>query len=966
MKKPTPQSFVNPIRGEERDGNSVKIEGNHRRCLSHGFEAVEDDVGKENVCRRSHGLEAEADASEMIKEGEGTRCKLGTGRVVCPSVKGNEVQEVRESIGSKLGTGGVVCPNAISEKGFSCKLGAGGVVCPNVICDGKHLRTEKLNVGWLIVMILMMVSGCHGRDEFTWHNSGWANWFDDPLAAWQNGEAFQLMHQEDFPDPNWDQYQPPDPIELMDPIETHWDVPEDWIGAGNEPTNYEDYDYDGDWAWENYPMGQSYYEEEQGGWEGSSTEQPWNEVHVEDLSSGIAAKVGGMITSLILLAANPLRRLMRSSRRRRTSLLCLGLIVLAISASQSKAVEIEEIIDNKTFPLEENDTQLSIFQTLAGGAQSVQAFVENYGTSILRTIMVLTHGPQALEPGFGRRPPMSEPKSDNQKELEELREAVGSIAQSYEELALRVAVTEEIQQEDEVEVPKESEEDQSSVPKEDISKRQEPHQKNVNKVQKNGERVVELLKAARWFRQLERKLQEETDKVSSSNAENVTEGAPQSTEENRNGTESCQTIKCLTKGAVDLLLEGSFSVFGNPIQASKDGAKWVKDFLKEQAETLSQIFGTFLFLMFLNIVFYIYIKGAQVYRKMKEIAKVILGLPLVIVIQQMLSEVFGLFLQLKKEKKDKGKLEKEIKKLGDGMGLLFEEIQRNRQESLNASKEIEERFQKNQERNMDVYRGVRDDLRRFQEGSKQPNRGAPSSSQEKRMPIKCDFCGRYGHLQEDCRLRIAREKESEKSKASGSSGARNRCWFCGKEGHVMANCPKNKSAPQKAGLWGRRLSKIDEVPEKEAASASQGADVNAVEEKQPTKLMYTPVWINGMKFERCLVDQGSQPNLVPLKEMTRTGIPFVSEINWVRAYDNTIGKAIGRFTANLKIGSVEEKDVEFLVSDTIDFPFVGLGTLKDMGMNIKCRQHELHHEDSGEIIKCSAITMEELEKERKN
>ena len=244
------------------------------------------------------------------------------------------------------------------------------------------------------------------------------------------------------------------------------------------------------------------------------------------------------------------------------------------------------------------------------------------------------------------------------------------------------------------------------------------------------------------------------------------------------------------------------------------------------------------------------------------------------------------------------------------------------------------------------------------------NQGASSSSQDKRTPIKCDFCGRFGHLQEDCGLKMAREKEAEKGKAS--AGTRNRCWFCGKEGHVMANCPKNRSAPQKAGFWGRRIPKIDEVLEKEAPSTSQETGVNAVEKKEPTKLMYTPVWINGMKIELCLVDQGSQPNLVPLREITRTGIPFISEINWVRAYDNTIGKAIGRFMANLKIGSVEEKDVEFLVLDTIDFPFLGLGTLKNMGINVKCRQHELHHEDSGEIIKYSAITMEELEKERKN
>ena len=59
----------------------------------------------------------------------------------------------------------------------------------------------------------MALVGCATADEFTWHNSGWANWFEDPLAAWRNGEAFQLIHQEDLPDPDWGHYQPPEPLQ---------------------------------------------------------------------------------------------------------------------------------------------------------------------------------------------------------------------------------------------------------------------------------------------------------------------------------------------------------------------------------------------------------------------------------------------------------------------------------------------------------------------------------------------------------------------------------------------------------------------------------------------------------------------------------------------------------------------------------------------------------------------------------
>ena len=425
------------------------------------------------------------------------------------------------------------------------------------------------------------------------------------------------------------------------------------------------------------------------------------------------------------------------------------------------AVEIEEVQDDMIVPKEEDDAQSSSAWTF--GKSAVKHGLNALWASLFTD--------QVIDNDDWRLPPINWENLKRKAEIEELREVVGNIAQSYEELALRVALIEDDQGEKETENAEEPKEGQSPELEENTSEQQEPSQKDINRAKKNGEQVIELMKAAAMYRQLERKLEEAAGKASSSEAgknEEKTESKKKSAEkdvtvksqEEQAKNETCQTMKCLTKGAVDLLLEGTFSVFGNPIKATRDGTEWARNFLEEQAETLSQVFGGFLFLIFLNIVFYVYIKGAQVYKKVKEIVKIILGLPLVVVVQQVLSEVVGFTLQLKKEKKDKGKLEKEIKKLGDGMGMLFEEIQRNRQENLNTSKEIEERFQKSQERNMDVYRGVRDDLRRFQAESKKANQEASSSNQEKRTPIKCDYCGRFGHLQEDCRLRMAREKGS--------------------------------------------------------------------------------------------------------------------------------------------------------------------------------------------------------------
>ena len=57
-------------------------------------------------------------------------------------------------------------------------------------------------------------------------------------------------------------------------------------------------------------------------------------------------------------------------------------------------------------------------------------------------------------------------------------------------------------------------------------------------------------------------------------------------QEEQDKNETCQAMKCLTQGAVNLLLEGAFSVFGNPIKVTRDGTEWVRNFLKEQADTL--------------------------------------------------------------------------------------------------------------------------------------------------------------------------------------------------------------------------------------------------------------------------------------------------------------------------------------------------------------------------------------------
>ena len=94
-----------------------------------------------------------------------------------------------------------------------------------------------------------------------------------------------------------------------------------------------------------YPMGPSYsYEEEQAGWETSSTEQPLDSRQMESSSLGMAIKIDKILSSLVLLLVCPLMRFIKNSKRRKTILLCIFLLLLTISVKRATAIKVEEVI----------------------------------------------------------------------------------------------------------------------------------------------------------------------------------------------------------------------------------------------------------------------------------------------------------------------------------------------------------------------------------------------------------------------------------------------------------------------------------------------------------------------------------------------------------------------------------------------------------------------------------------------
>lgn len=273
------------------------------------------------------------------------------------------------------------------------------------------------------------------------------------------------------------------------------------------------------------------------------------------------------------------------------------------------------------------------------------------------------------------------------------------------------------------------------------------------------EKMQEDMRLMAMVKDLQLRSRKKTQDILRKDKGNATEETAQS--------ETCQKLKFLIKAVVDVLVEGSLTMFGNPIKSSRDSTDWARPFLQEQASFPSQVLGRVFLLLFLHAVLYAYMKVALICKKIKEMTKIILELPLEVVTQQAVTESVGFLLQFKKEVKDKGELEKEIKRLKDGIGILFDELQKCRQKILNICKKKEQSLHKSQERNMDVYKRGRDDFRQFLEGSERANRGASSSDQGRNLASKCDFDGPYGHLADACRRNLPRERKLKRKRLLG-------------------------------------------------------------------------------------------------------------------------------------------------------------------------------------------------------
>ena len=107
--------------------------------------------------------------------------------------------------------------------------------------------------------------------------------------------------------------------------------------------------------------------------------------------------------------------------------------------------------------------------------------------------------------------------------------------------------------------------------------------------------------------------------------------------------------------------------------------------------------------------------------------------------------------------------------------------------------------------------------------------------------------------------------------------------------------------------------------------------------------MYTLAPIGGIKFSKCLVDAGSETNVISIGDVIKHGLSFLpGGVHALRDFDNQKVLVQGVFTSHVIVGlAIEPKELVFHVTANATIPFIFLPTLKAFRLTVDCGSHKL-------------------------
>ena len=181
----------------------------------------------------------------------------------------------------------------------------------------------------------------------------------------------------------------------------------------------------------------------------------------------------------------------------------------------------------------------------------------------------------------------------------------------------------------------------------------------------------------------------------------------------------------------------------------------------------------------------------------------------------------------------------------------------------------------------------------------------------------------------EMRERLSQQQQKAGQQSSNQQGEKKgKCFYCGLEGHREKMClfkeilKAKRSSPEKEPK--------EAVPKKESVPPMSRA-VTVVYDYGRTTL-HTPMWLNGVRFPRCLIDTGSEVNLISVRDAIKHGMEYeFGGIQAIKGFNGVQSPVDGLMPCKIRLGPRgEEKEAEFLVTSLVTIPIIGFPTLSDL------------------------------------
>ena len=199
----------------------------------------------------------------------------------------------------------------------------------------------------------------------------------------------------------------------------------------------------------------------------------------------------------------------------------------------------------------------------------------------------------------------------------------------------------------------------------------------------------------------------------------------------------------------------------------------------------------------------------------------------------------------------------------------------------------------------------------------------------------------------------------KKEKVSDDRDNRIRCGYCIKSNHTEdSRWSKMMAQGIKPLGWCKRAHSPTAGPSGEkSGNGERKQDGKTLKIAALRTLMYTPAEVNGIPFRCCLVDTGSQANVISVRDATKHGISYrPGGIQRLEGFNGSVSPVCGMVDCEVNFGSGNEtRTVEFVLTSNVTVHILGLPALQDFQVLVDCAAHELVDARTGSTVRCSMV-----------